>query len=28
MVIKAIVDKNTEKILGVQIIGYEGIDSE
>jgi NADPH-dependent 2,4-dienoyl-CoA reductase/sulfur reductase-like enzyme/rhodanese-related sulfurtransferase len=26
MVIKAIADKNTEKILGVQIIGYEGVD--
>ena len=26
MVIKAIADKKTEKILGVQIIGYEGVD--
>lgn len=26
MVIKAIADKNTERILGVQIIGYEGVD--
>ncbi|WP_461204860.1 FAD-dependent oxidoreductase [Clostridium sp. DL1XJH146] len=26
MVIKAIADKNTQKILGVQIIGYEGVD--
>ncbi|NFI60180.1 hypothetical protein FDA39_09835 [Clostridium botulinum] len=26
MVIKAIADKNTEKILGVQIIGSEGVD--
>lgn len=26
MVIKAIADKNTEKILGVQIVGYEGVD--
>jgi len=26
MIIKAIADKNTEKILGVQIIGYEGVD--
>lgn len=26
MVIKAIVDRRTEKILGVQIIGYEGVD--
>lgn len=26
MVIKAIADKNTKKILGVQIVGYEGVD--
>lgn len=26
MVIKAIADKNTEKIIGVQIVGYEGVD--
>ncbi len=26
MVIKAIADKKTEKILGVQIVGYEGVD--
>ena len=26
MVIKAIADRNTQKILGVQIIGYEGVD--
>jgi len=26
MTIKAIADKNTQKILGVQIIGYEGVD--
>ncbi len=26
MVIKAITDKKTQKILGVQIIGYEGVD--
>ena len=26
MVIKAVADKNTEKILGVQIVGYEGVD--
>ncbi len=26
MVIKAIADRNTEKILGVQIVGYEGVD--
>lgn len=26
MVIKAIADKNTERILGAQIIGYEGVD--
>ena len=26
MVIKAVADKNTQKILGVQIIGYEGVD--
>lgn len=26
MVIKAIADKKTEKLLGVQIIGYEGVD--
>lgn len=26
MVIKAIADKKTEKILGVQILGYEGVD--
>lgn len=26
MVIKAIADKNTQKILGVQIIGYDGVD--
>lgn len=26
MVIKAIADKNTQKILGVQIIGHEGVD--
>jgi NADPH-dependent 2,4-dienoyl-CoA reductase/sulfur reductase-like enzyme/rhodanese-related sulfurtransferase len=26
MVIKAIADKNTEKLLGVQIVGYEGVD--
>jgi len=26
MVIKAIADKKTQKILGVQIVGYEGVD--
>ncbi len=26
MVIKAVADKNTERILGVQIVGYEGVD--
>lgn len=26
MVIKAIADKDTEKLLGVQIVGYEGVD--
>lgn len=26
MLIKAIADKNTERLLGVQIIGYEGVD--
>ena len=26
MVIKAIADKNTQKLLGVQIVGYEGVD--
>ncbi len=26
MVIKAIADKNTQKLLGVQIIGYDGVD--
>ena len=26
MVIKAIADKNTQRILGIQIIGYEGVD--
>jgi NADPH-dependent 2,4-dienoyl-CoA reductase/sulfur reductase-like enzyme/rhodanese-related sulfurtransferase len=26
MVIKAIADKNTERLLGVQIVGYEGVD--
>lgn len=26
MVIKAVADKNTQKILGVQIIGYDGVD--